>query len=183
MKKTHNNRLYMLISCALFAALTAVLAQIQVPLYMVPINLALITVYLSGTLLGAKYGSLSMFLYVIIGALGIPVFAGFAGGLGVLFGKTGGYIIGYIIAAFLIGLLSNFWGFTFLRLLYAMIIGTLSCYLVGTLWFMFVTKIDLWASLTYCVFPFVLGDLVKMILAASLTLRLRKPLINKGLLP
>jgi len=183
MEKRQTSRIYMLVMCAFFAALTAVLSQIQIPLYMVPINLALISVYLSGILLGAKYGSLSMLLYILIGAIGVPVFAGLMGGVGVLFGKTGGYIIGYVVAAFLIGFLSKRTGYTFFRLLAVTAVGTLACYFVGTLWFMFVTKINLWTSLAYCVFPFILGDLVKMALASALTVRLKKPLKNKGLIP
>ncbi|MEG2144157.1 MAG: biotin transporter BioY, partial [Oscillospiraceae bacterium] len=85
-----------LILCALFAALTGVCSQILIPLPMIPINLALFSVHVAGVLLGAKYGSLSMLVYVLLGALGAPVFAGFKGGFGILFGKTGGYIIGYI---------------------------------------------------------------------------------------
>lgn len=183
MGEKYSNKIYMLVLCAFFAALTSVCAQIQIPLAMVPINLALFAVYMAGILLGARYGSLSMLLYVLIGAVGIPVFAGLNGGIGILVGKTGGYIIGYIIAAFLVGFLSNRFKYKFITLLVAMIIGTISCYFIGTLWFMFVTKINLWASLMYCVFPFILGDFIKMILAASLTIKLKKPLRSKGLLP
>lgn len=183
MGKQPKNKVYTLVMCSILAALTAILAQIQIPLALVPINLALFAVFMSGILLGPKYGSLSMLLYVLIGAVGIPVFAGLKGGLGVLFGKTGGYIIGYIVTAFLVGFLSKRLGYTFFKLLIAMTIGTLACYFIGTLWFMFVTKINLWMSLMYCVFPFILGDILKMILAASLTVRLRAPLKSKGLLP
>ena len=183
MKEKSRNKIYMLVMCAVFAALTAVLAQIQIPLAMVPINLALFSVYLSGILLGAKYGSISMLLYVLIGAIGVPVFAGLNGGAGVLFGKTGGYIIGYIVTSFLVGLLSKYFGYNFFKLLAIMTIGTISCYIIGTLWFMFLTKINLWVSLMYCVFPFILGDVLKMILAASLAIRLKRSFRSKDLLP
>ena len=75
-----------LVLAALFAALTAVCSQIQIPLPMVPINLALFAVHLCGALLGAKWGALSMCAYVLLGAVGVPVFSGFASGPAVLFG-------------------------------------------------------------------------------------------------
>ena len=81
-----------LVLCALMAALTAICSQIQIPLPMVPINLALFAVHLSGALLGWKYGALSMVVYALLGVIGVPVFAGFGSGPAVLFGKTGGYI-------------------------------------------------------------------------------------------
>ena len=76
--------------CALMAAVTAVCSQIQIPLPMIPINLALFSVHLSGILLGPKYGSVSQAVYLLLAAVGVPVLAGFSGGLGALFGRTGG---------------------------------------------------------------------------------------------
>lgn len=96
-----------LVMAALFAALTAVCSQIQIPLPMVPINLALFAVHLAGALLGAKWGALSITAYALLGVVGAPVFAGFSSGPAVLFGKTGGYILGYILCALLVGLLSD----------------------------------------------------------------------------
>ena len=81
-----------LVLTALMAALTAICSQIQIPLPMIPINLALFAVHLSGALLGWKYGALSMVVYALLGVIGVPVFAGFGSGPAVLFGKTGGYM-------------------------------------------------------------------------------------------
>ena len=92
-----------IVLAALFAALMAVCSQIQIPLPMVPINLALFAVHLCGALLGAKWGALSISAYVLLGLVGAPVYAGFASGPAALFGKTGGYILGYILSAFLVG--------------------------------------------------------------------------------
>ena len=170
-----------LVLAALMAALTAVCSQIQIPLPMVPINLALFAVHLAGALLGAKWGALSMLAYALLGAAGVPVFAGFASGPAVLFGKTGGYILGYILCALLIGLLVRRIGFTMKGLCLSMIVGVAVCYAFGTAWFMAVTGMNLITSLTYCVFPFLPGDAVKILLAALLALRLRKPLGAMGL--
>ena len=165
-----------LVLAALFAALTAVCSQIQIPLPMIPINLALFAVHLCGTLLGAKWGALSMAVYALLGAVGVPVFAGFGSGPAVLFGKTGGYIIGYILCAAIVGLLSRRLGFTFPKLCLSMAVGVIVCYVFGTAWFMAISGLNLATSLSYCVLPFLPGDAVKILLAAFLALRLRKPL-------
>ncbi len=165
-----------MILAAAFAALTGILTQVQIPLEPVPINLALFSVYLAGALLGPKYGLISMLVYVLLGAVGVPVFSGFSGGLHKLVGPTGGYIAGYILCAFVVGLLSRKWNFHFTMLSVAMLIGLAACYALGTVWFMIVTGRDLATSLGLCVIPFLPGDAVKIILAALLAGRLRAPL-------
>lgn len=170
-----------IVLAALFAALMAVCSQIQIPLPMVPINLALFAVHLCGALLGAKWGALSISAYVLLGLVGAPVYAGFASGPAALFGKTGGYILGYILSAFLVGLLSRRIGFTFKGLCLSMLVGVVACYAFGTVWFMAVTGLNLMTSLAYCVIPFLPGDAVKIALAALLALRLKKPLQALGL--
>lgn len=97
----------MMALCGLFAAVTAVCSWISIPLGFtpIPLNLGTLAVYLTGALLGKKYGPISLLVYTLAGAVGLPVFSGFRGGLSVLAGPTGGYIIGYIVAAFLIGLI------------------------------------------------------------------------------
>jgi len=170
-----------LAACALMAALTAVCSQIQIPLPMVPINLALFAVHLSGALLGARRGALSMTVYALLGLVGVPVFSGFTAGPATLFGRTGGYILGYILCAALVGLLTRRGPFTFPRLCAAMAAGVAVCYLFGTVWFMALTRMNLATSLSYCVIPFLPGDAVKIVLAAVLSLRLREPLSRLGL--
>lgn len=168
-----NNKIQMYALCALFAALTAVCSQIQIPLPMVPINLALFSVHLSALLLGKKFGALSQTVYILLAAVGVPVMAGFSGGLGVLLGKTGGYAIGYILSAFLTGLICERWGYSFWKMCIAAVVGCAGCYVLGTIWFMAVTGMDLVTSLAYCVFPFLPGDVVKILLAGVLAVRLR----------
>ena len=170
-----------LVLAALLTALTAVCSQIQIPLPMVPINLALFAVHLAGALLGAKWGALSMTAYALLGVVGAPVFAGFSSGPVVLFGKTGGYILGYILCALLVGLLSRRIGYTVKGLVIAMAVGVAACYVFGTIWFMVITGMSLQLSLTYCVLPFLPGDAVKIALATFLALRLRKPLQAMGI--
>ena len=165
MKKMHVVEMSM---CALFAALTAVLSQILFPIGPVPINLALISVYMAGALLGAKYGTVSQVVYVLMGAIGLPVFASFSGGPGVIAGKSGGFIIGYVVCAFLVGFAADRWGRSPKVLIPAMAAGTLLTYFLGIIWFMVVTNIPLVESLGYCVFPFLPGDAVKIAISATL---------------
>lgn len=169
-------QLKQLIFAALMCALTAVCSQIQIPLPMVPINLALFAVHLSGTLLGPSWGALSMTAYALLGLIGVPVFSGFSAGPSVLFGRTGGYILGYILCSFLVGMLSRRWGLSMGKLCLAMALGVAACYAFGTAWFMLLTKMSLGLSLSYCVLPFLPGDAVKIVLAAFLTQRLQEPL-------
>src|SRR3989338_884787 len=98
-----------MILAALFAALTAVAAQVKIPLSFtpVPITLQTLMVLLSGAMLGARYGALSQFIYLVLGAAGLPVFAGGSGGIASLFGPTGGYLFSYPIAAFIVGYMTE----------------------------------------------------------------------------
>ncbi len=184
-----------MILCGLFAAITAVCSFITIPLGFtpVPINLGTLAVSLTGGILGKKYGTISMTVYVLLGAAGVPVFAGFRAGISVLAGPTGGYIIGYIAAVFIIGVLADVLvnrsaagrqtasGSRAVRetLLYAlvMLIGLLICYAFGTAWFMISTGTGLWAAMLSCVIPFLPGDALKIIVAAILVKKLR-PLLN-----
>lgn len=168
--------------CAFFAALVAICSQIQIPLPMVPINLALFGVYLAGALLGRRMGALSLVVYTLLAAVGAPVLAGFSGGLGILLGKTGGYVIGYILAAYITGLIVDRWGDTYVKLCLGMLLGCLLCYTFGTLWFMKVSALSLAVSLGYCVLPFLPGDVIKILLAALLTVKLRPILKNQNLI-
>ena len=176
--------------CGLFAALMAICSMISIPLGFtpVPVNLATLGVFLAGGLLGRKYGTISLAVYVLIGAVGVPVFAGFRGGLSVLAGPTGGYIIGYIAAAFLVGLLTELFlgrkgaakekGSSsrvkeLLLCAAAMVVGLAACYLLGTAWFMISTHTGLWPALVSCVFPFLPGDALKIIAGSLLVQKLR----------
>ncbi|MDD6237501.1 MAG: biotin transporter BioY [Clostridiales bacterium] len=160
---------------ALFAALTVICAQIAIPLPgNVPLSLATFAVMLSGALLGMFGGAVSQFVYVLLGAVGVPVFASFSGGLGRIVGPTGGYIIGYIFMALVIGLIVTKTKKKFYIYLLAMVAGTIVCYTFGTAWYVFSTKTALLPALTACVFPFLPGDAIKIILASLIACQLQK---------
>ena len=173
MKTTSTKKLAL---CAVFAALTAVCSQIQIPLAVIPINLALFSVHLCAALTEKRYAALSMTVYLLMGLVGLPVFVGFQGGAGVLFGRTGGYIIGYVASAYVTALLMEKLGRAWWQAALFMALGVLACYTLGTAWYMVLTKSPLWLSLSYCVFPFLPGDAVKIALAVLLAGRLEKPL-------
>ena len=167
--------------CALFAALTAVCAQVTIALPgLVPISLSLLPVLLCGALLPWTDAVLAMGVYLLMGLFGLPVFSGLAGGPAKLFGVTGGYILGYLPCAAVTGLLCARREAGWLRLALAMAAGTLVCYAFGTVWFMALRHTALWPSLTACVLPFLPFDALKIALAAVLSLRLRPVLRRMG---
>jgi len=167
-----------MILSAMFAALSAVLSQISIPIGLVPINLTHVSVFLAAGLLGAKYGTFSQVAFVLMGAFGIPVFSGFAGGVGIIAGPTGGFIIGYVCCAYVSGQIINRFGKSMKALIPAMYAGWVASYVPGVLWFMHVTGIKLAAALPFCVFPFLLGDAAKTALSAALVNRLQVPVQN-----
>ena len=137
-----------MVLCAMFTALVAVCSQIAVPMpWGVPINLALFAVYMAGTMLGPVWGTASQVVFIALAAIGVPVLANFQGGPSAIFGKTGGYAIGYILAALLTALLTKALGRKFWSLCVAMVVGCAACYVLGTIWFMFLTGADLVSAL------------------------------------
>lgn len=159
--------------CALFAALTAVLSQIVIPIGPVPINLATFAVFCAGALLGAKLATLSLMIWAALGIVGVPVFAMFRSGLDALAGPTGGFIAGYIPAAFVIGYLvekikkESLYPF-------AMLIGMLTYFSLGTAWFMYSTNVSFSVALMTCVLPFLPGDIFKIAAATVLVRRTKR---------
>ncbi len=165
-----------LVLCALFAALTAVCAQITIPIGPVPVSLSLLPVLLCGALLETRYALLSMAVYMLLGLAGAPVFSNLTGGAAKLFGVTGGYIIGYLPCVALTAMLIRKWGRAYWKQCLAMAIGVIVCYAFGTAWFMVTKHTGLMASLSACVLPFLPFDAVKIALAAFLSLRLYEPM-------
>lgn len=175
--KKQSTKVYGLILAGIFTAVTAICSWINIPLPFtaVPINLALLGVHLSGSLLGGRYGLYSQLIYILLGAIGVPVFSGFSGGFAVIAGPTGGFIVGYAFCALTVGILTKN-STAASRLALSMIFGLAICYGFGLAWFMIPTGSTLWAGLIACVFPFLPGDAVKILLAILLTKRL-KPVI------
>ncbi|HMA60672.1 MAG TPA: biotin transporter BioY [Halanaerobiales bacterium] len=159
-----------LILTGLFAALTAIGAYIYIPLPIspVPITLQMFFTFMAGGLLGKKYGFFSQLIYILIGAIGLPVFAGGTGGFGILFGPTGGYVLGFLAAGYIAGFSKD----TFISKLLYMLLALIVIYLLGTTRLMMVIQVDFIKALTIGVTPFIIGDLMKVALAAYLSVKL-----------
>lgn len=172
---------YMMVITAMMTAVTCVLAPLSIPIGLVPISFTNLAIYLSLYLLGWKMGTVSYIVYICIGAMGIPVFSGFSGGLSKLLGPTGGYIIGFIPVAIIAGLVIEKNNNRIIQFV-AMGLGTAVCYVFGTAWFCLVTESSVAAALGICVFPFIPGDIAKIIIAITIGSMIRKRLHNAGLI-
>ncbi len=163
---------------ALFAAILAICSWISIPTS-IPFTLQTFGIFLAVGVLGGKRGSLSVLTYMLLGTVGVPVFPGFTGGIGIVLGSTGGYMIGFVFSAL------TMWGMECLlgkdkwALMLSMVAGLLVCYAFGTIWFMLVyangnSAIGVWTALTWCVFPYIVPDMIKIALALSLCKRLAR---------
>ncbi len=174
---------------AVFTAVIAVMAQLSIPMPGgVPMTLQTLAVPLAAIILGTRRGTAAVAVYLLLGAAGAPVFSGFAGGIGKLFGMTGGFLFSFPLMALAAGLgaqLSyNVKGNAFVRALplwTGLILGAVINYAVGTAWFMFVADAGLMYSLSACVIPFIPTSVLKIVLAGLLGPMLRKTLMRAGL--
>lgn len=165
---------------AVFTVLIAICSWISIPMT-VPFTLQTFAVFLSVSILGGRRGTMAVLVYVLLGAVGIPVFAGFTGGPGIILNTTGGYIIGFILSALVMWLTESLFGKKLPVQILSMVLGLLACYAVGTVWFMFVymrqtSAVGLGTVLGWCVIPFIIPDAVKIALALMLGNTLRRPL-------
>lgn len=161
----------------LFTAVIAVCSFLTIPAA-VPFTLQTFAVFLSLGILGGKRGVLAIVCYVLLGTLGVPIFAGFKGGIGILFGATGGYIMGFILCGLIYLVVEKFFGKSILVMAISMVLGAVSYFAFGTVWFMIVYTnntgtIALSAVLGMCVVPFLLPDAIKIAVAVLLSYKLR----------
>lgn len=190
-----------MVQTALFSGILCVLSPIALPVpgSPVPLSLATFAVYLTGMILGAKKGVLSVLVYLLLGVVGLPVFSGFSGGIGVLLGPTGGYLLGYIPCVLIIGLLADYKIYRKEKLKTDLIIknknsfkmalccgagmsvGTVFCYLVGTAWFMCVMdgSYSFVQALMVCVAPYMAFDVVKIVAAVAIGVPLQRLLRSR----
>lgn len=182
-KEVQINKTRDIVFIALFAVLIAVCAWISIP-SIVPFTMQTFAVYLTLNFLGGKRGTVSVCVYLLLGLIGVPVFSNFNAGPGALFGATGGYMIGWIFSGLVMWLLEKMLGNKRWVQAVSMVVGLVVCYIMGTAWFMFVYAhntgpVGLWTALGWCVFPFIIPDMVKLGLALWLSQRLKK--ITKSL--
>lgn len=161
------------------AAIIAVFAPWKIPVGPIPITLATFAIYFVSAVLGAYKGTAATAVYILLGAVGVPVFSGFAGGFHVVAGVTGGYIVGYIFCALVTGLFCDkmhHWS----KYPIGMVLGTVVLYAFGTAWYCILAKSALVPALAACVFPFIGFDALK-IAAASIVAARIKPVLDRML--
>lgn len=164
-----------MVLCGGFAALLTICAWISVPFGAISFTMQTFGVLLALGLLGGKWGSISILVYLLLGAIGAPVFSGFQGGFGVLLGATGGYLTGFLFSALI------FWLITAIfpgnkGLFWAMLAALPVCYLFGSLWYayFYAQGAALTEILTLCVLPYIIPDILKLFLAYFLTRKLKR---------
>jgi len=169
---------------AMGVALIAICSWISIPTT-VPFTMQTFAVCLVTALLGLKRGLWTVAAYILLGAVGAPVFAGFKGGFGALLGTTGGYIVGFLFTALIVGIAVEKFGRSLPVLICSMALGILVCYAFGTVWFMRVYArnsgpIGVGTALAWCVIPYLIPDAVKIVLASVLVQRLHPLLDREG---
>lgn len=171
-----------MVCCALFAALIGASAWIPpIPVGVISITFQTLAIYLTAGFLPLRWSFAATLLYLTLGAIGFPLFSGGQGGVGVLFGATGGYLIGFLSIPLTVGICKRFFGGKPWKLALSMGAGTLICYLAGSVryYLQFTAQsgaISFGGVLTLCVLPFLLPDLLKILLAVTIVCRLRKQL-------
>lgn len=173
MRTAKSNKILDMVYIAMFAVLIAICSWISIPA-MVPFTLQTFGVFVTVGILGGKRGSMSIFIYLLLGAVGVPVFSGFSGGIQKLVSTTGGYIIGFLLAALLMWGMEKLLGRKTWALALSMVLGLVVCYVFGTVWFMQIYAktsgtIGLMTALGWCVFPFIIPDIIKITLALLLS--------------
>ena len=183
MERKSNSQIYPLVMTAVMAAVISAVAPFALPIGPIPITLGTLVMYLAGYVLGGKRAGVAVLVYVLLGAVGVPVFNGFTGGLGVVAGPTGGYIVGFIPMAFLSGLVAERFPNNRVLQFAGMVFATAVLYALGTAWFCVQAGKSLAAALSVCVFPFIPGDLAKMAVAMLFGPVLRERLVRAGIHP
>lgn len=166
----------------LFTAVIAIMAQISIPMPLgVPMTMQTFAITLAAIILGAKLSTISTLIYILLGAIGLPVLAGFSGGISKFVGPTGGFLISFPIMAFIIGYAvdhrSAFKG----AFVIGLIAGTVVNYIVGIAMFCILTQSSVAVGFTACVLPFIPTAIIKAILAALIGFPIRKRLKVMGL--
>ena len=186
MSLTHSevSNIHQMTLVGLMTAIICILAPFSFPLPFspVPVSLGTLAVYLTAAILGLKKSFFSTLLYLLLGLAGLPVFTGFTGGIGKLLGPTGGYLIGYIFIALVSGYFADYHSNHVIFLLTGMVLGTGLCYAFGTIWLSHSTELSLLTALSTGVLPFLPVDIIKILIASTIGLQIRKRLKKAALL-
>ena len=167
---------------ALSAAIICVLGplSLSLPVSPVPISLGILGIFFSVYVNGWLWGTISVLIYLLIGFVGVPVFANFTSGAGKLLGPTGGYMIGYLLISLIAGYFIEKFENKILLHIIGMILGTAACYFLGTTWLMISLKMSFTAALMAGVIPFIPADVIKMAIAVAVGIPIRKGVGSLG---
>lgn len=177
-----DKKLKQLIINALFAVIIAILAQITIPIGPIPLTGQTFAVGLAATILGARNATISVAVYIVLGAIGIPVFAGMTAGLGIIFGPTGGFIIGFLFNAYITGYLIEKTDFGMAYAIFANIIGSFITLLFGAVWLKISGDLSWSTAFTAGAIPFIIPGILKATLAALAGIGIRKRLVSGKLI-
>lgn len=179
-KQTSSITLSQSTKISLVSAILCIIApfSIPLPLNLVPLSLATLILYFSLYLLSTKEALLSCCIYLLLGLIGLPVFSNFSGGIHKLLGPSGGYLFGYLLLLLISGFFIQKWPSNPIKHAIGMCLGTLACYTIGTVWLALQMSLTPIAALWAGVFPFLLGDSIKILLALSLGPILRTRIIK-----
>lgn len=165
------NTLKSMVLVSLFVALMCILAPLTLPIGPIPISLTGLILFFYIYLIGWKRSLVVYLIYLMMGVIGLPVFSGFESGVAKLAGPTGGYLVGFVFMTIVSGVLIQIkakkeWQKKLVGFV-GMLIGTIVNYMFGTAWFCFITDTAIWPALMVCVFPFLIGDFIKIVFALS----------------
>ena len=158
-----------MVLCALFAALMTICAWISIPTGAISFTLQTFALFLALLVLGGKWGSVTILVYLALGAVGLPVFSGFQGGIGTLFGPSGGFLLSFMLTSLLYWFILCVFGNRFWVRFTAILAGLLLCYLCGWLWYCRFAPVNLFV---WCI-PYLLPDAAKIFLAFTISRRLK----------
>ena len=154
---------------ALFAGLICIAAPISIPTGAIPITLASLAVYITGAILPLQQALCAVAVYILVGAVGLPVFSNYSGGIQVILGPSGGYISGYLFCVLAEGLFLKLRNDKLIFYILAMLCGTVALYMCGTVWFCISAKVSFFSALSVCVLPFLPLDCIKTVAASALS--------------
>lgn len=177
-----NSKTKVLTQTGLMAAIMCVIGPVTIPLpfSMVPLSLMSLIIFLSVYIIGTKRAVISCIIYLLIGMTGLPVFSSFTGGAGKLFGPTGGYLISYMLMVLVSGYFIHKKANNKLYCFLGMSLGTFICYIIGTVWLSYQSKLSFEEALIMGVIPFIAGDILKIIIVMILAPKLQKRLKRAG---
>jgi biotin transport system substrate-specific component len=167
---------------AFCGAIIAVLAQITIPIPVIPLTMQTLAVGLISTIIPWRQSVAAVSVYVIMGAIGLPVYANFTGGVGILFGPTGGFLLSFVLMAFVIGYYQSIVGYSKWQAISANLLGMLINLIIGTVWLKYYLQLSWIEAFMSGFVPFIVVGVIKAVLAASIGLTIRIRLLQAKLM-